>query len=58
MTEQENELGAKIEVSAKPETKPLPSNPQEEESEGMEELATEQENEIGEKDEEAGKSKA
>ncbi len=49
VTEQENELGAKNEVALKSEKSTLPSNPDEEESEGMKELVME------EKTEEAGK---
>ncbi len=40
--DQENELRAKNEIAAKPETKILPSNPKEDESEGMKKLATKQ----------------
>ncbi len=42
-------MGAKNEVAAKPETKALPSNPEEDKTEGMKKLATEQKNEMGEK---------
>ncbi len=49
---------AKNEVAAKPETKPLPSNPDVEESEQMKEAATESKIESGEKKEEEGKPKA
>ncbi len=49
MAEQENELGAKNEVAAKPQTRALPSNPDEEESEGMKESATKEKNKMGEK---------
>ncbi len=41
--DKENELRAKIEVAAKSETRASPSNPEEEESEGMKELATTEE---------------
>ncbi len=57
MPEQGNELEAKNKVAAKPETKALPLNPDEEDSKGLKELATEKENKNGEKDEEAGKPK-
>ncbi len=50
MDEQENELGAKNEVAAKPETRALHSNLEEDESK-----ATKQKNKMG-KTEEAGKS--
>ncbi len=42
LMEQKNEFGAKNEVAANPETKTLPSNPEEDESEGKLELATKQ----------------
>ncbi len=58
MAEHENILGAKNEVAAKPKTRVLPSNPDEEKSAGMKELATEQKNENGKNIEEAGKPKA
>ncbi len=41
--EQENELGAKNEVAAISQKRSLPSNPDEEESEGMKELETKEE---------------
>ncbi len=57
MAEKENELGAKNDDAAKPETRALPSNPDEDDSKGLKELATEKENKNGEEDEEAWKPK-
>ncbi len=47
--EQEKELGANIDVSEKPETRALPSNPDEDDSKGMKELVTEQKNKMEKK---------
>ncbi len=44
--DQENELGAKNEVAAKSETRALPSNQDEDESEGIQESATKQKNKM------------
>ncbi len=57
MAEKENELGAKNDNTAKPVTKALPSNQDEEDSKGLKELANEKKNKNGEKDEKAGKPK-
>ncbi len=50
-------MGAKNEVAAKPETRALPSNPDEDKTEGMKELATKHRNKRGERNEEAAKPK-
>ncbi len=54
-TEQKNELRAKNEVAAKPETRVLLSNPEEDESEGVKESTIKQKNKIGGKIEDTGK---
>ncbi len=57
MAEKEDGLGAKNDDVAKPETRALLSNPDEEDSKGLKELANEKKNKNGEIDEEAGKPK-
>ncbi len=56
--DEENESVAKTEVAAKQETRTLPSNPEEVESERMIEFASEQKKEIGDKNVDSGKPKA
>ncbi len=56
--EQKNEFRDKIKIAAKPETRVLPSNTEENESEGTKLLAIKKKVEVGDKNEEAAKPKA
>ncbi len=56
MTEQENNLGAKTEVTGKQETISLPSDIKEDESEELKENAMEEKNKMGAKNEEESKT--
>ncbi len=56
MTEKENDLGAKTDITGKQETISSPSNQEEDESEELKEAETEQENKMGAKNEESGKT--